>query len=344
MNVDYRSSGVDQEKANRLVSEIKRMAATTKRPEVIGSIGGFAGFCNLPSGYSDPVLLSSTDGVGTKLLLAVAANRHDTVGIDLVAMNVNDLICHGAEPLFFLDYIAVPSLDEEQYLAILRGVAEGCRQAGCALLGGGTAQLPGLYQPGDYDLAGFAVGVAERSRIIDGSKISRGDVVLALPSSGLHSNGYSLARKALLEMAGYKLEETIPELGKTLADELLTPTRIYVREILALLKSSVEVHAISHITGGGFPDNIGRLLPRHLSVNIDVLTWQILPIFALIRECGEVPIEEMYSIFNMGVGMTLIMPPIQVEPAKAFLANLKLDTFVIGEVVEGDGSVKMVGL
>jgi len=340
--MDYKTTGVDQEKANRLISEVKRLAATTARPEILGGIGGFAGFFSLPTGYHDPVLLSATDGVGTKLLVAIAAGKHDTVGIDLVAMNTNDLVCHGAEPLFFLDYIAVPELVERDYLAILSGVAEGCRQSGCALLGGETAQLPGLYAPRHYDLAGFAVGICEREKIIDGSRICEGDVLLGLPSSGLHSNGFSLARKALLDDGRYTIHELIPELGKTLAEELLTPTRIYVKPVLALLRASVDIHAIAHITGGGFYDNIERLLPPMLDVSIAIGGWKPHPIFGLIMREGEVALDEMYRTFNMGIGMVLIVPQGEVDGIGKLFAPFRLNPIVIGELRRGSGKTILV--
>jgi phosphoribosylformylglycinamidine cyclo-ligase len=342
--MDYKSSGVDQEKANRLVAEIKRLAATTARPEVLGGIGGFAGFFNLPAGYHDPVLLSATDGVGTKLLVAVAAGKHDTIGIDLVAMNTNDLVCHGAEPLFFLDYIAIPELVEKDYLAILSGVAEGCRQSGCSLLGGETAQLPGLYAPRHYDLAGFAVGICERAKIIDGSKICEGDVLLGLPSSGLHSNGYSLARKALLGSGRYTIHELIPELHKTLAEELLTPTRIYVKPVLELLRAGMDIHAIAHITGGGFYDNIERLLPPTLDASIAIAGWNPHPIFGLIMREGEVALDEMYRTFNMGIGMVLIVPPAEVDGIGKLLAPFRLNPIFMGELRSGSGKTILVGV
>jgi phosphoribosylformylglycinamidine cyclo-ligase len=280
--------------------------------------------------------------VGTKLLVAVAAGKHDTIGIDLVAMNTNDLICHGAEPLFFLDYIAIPELVERDYLAILSGVAEGCRQSGCALLGGETAQLPGLYAPRHYDLAGFAVGICERAKIIDGSKICEGDVLLGLPSSGLHSNGYSLARKALLGSGRYTIHELIPELGKTLAEELLTPTRIYVKPVLELLRAGMDVHAIAHITGGGFYDNIERLLPPILDASIAITGWKPHPIFGLIMREGEVALDEMYRTFNMGIGMVLIVPQGEVERIGASLAPFKIYPVLMGELIAGSGRTILV--
>jgi phosphoribosylformylglycinamidine cyclo-ligase len=340
--MDYKSSGVDQEKANRLISEVKRLAATTARPESVGGIGGFAGFFSLPTGYHDPVLLAATDGVGTKLLIAVAAGRHDTVGIDLVAMNTNDLVCHGAEPLFFLDYIAIPELVEKDYLAILTGVAEGCRQSGCALLGGETAQLPGLYAPRHYDLAGFAVGIAERDKIIDGSKVAEGDALVGLPSSGLHSNGFSLARQALLGSGRYTIHELIPELGKTLAEEMLTPTRIYVKPVLELLRAGIDIHAIAHITGGGFYDNIERLLPSTLDAAVAIATWKPHPIFGLIMREGEVAREEMYRTFNMGIGMVLMVPAGEVDNIGLLLAPHKINPLLIGELRRGSGRTILV--
>jgi phosphoribosylformylglycinamidine cyclo-ligase len=339
--MDYKSSGVDQEKANRLITEVKRLAATTARPEIVGGIGGFAGFFSVPAGYHDPVLLAATDGVGTKLLVAVAAGRHDTVGTDLVAMNTNDLVCHGAEPLFFLDYIAIPELVEKDYLAILTGVAEGCRQSGCALLGGETAQLPGLYAPRHYDLAGFALGICERDSIIDGSKVAAGDVLVGLPSSGLHSNGFSLARRALLGSGRYTIHELIPELGKTLAEELLTPTRIYVKPVLDLLSAGMDIHAIGHITGGGFYDNIPRVLPEGLDVVLKAGAWPVLPVFEVIERQGRVSFEEMHRVFNMGIGMVVFVAPFDLARVGETWNSAGQRWYAIGNV-KGGGARRVV--
>src|SRR6266705_3244931 len=246
----YRAAGVDIEAGDEAVRLIARLAASTRRPEVLGGVGAFAAFVSIPAGYREPVLVSSTDGVGTKLKVAFLADRHDTVGVDLVAMGVNDVLAHGAEPLYFLDYIATARLDPDRVETLVRGVAEGCRQAGCALVGGETAELPDLYAPGEYDLAGFAVGIVERSRIVDGSRVRPGDVVLGLAASGLHSNGYTLVRRIVFDMMKLGVDALLPGTGRTVADELLTPTRIYAKPVLALLERA-EVHAMAHVTGGG---------------------------------------------------------------------------------------------
>ncbi len=259
----YRAAGVDIQAGDEAVRRIARLAARTHRPEVLGGIGAFAAFCRIPSGYQEPVLVSSTDGVGSKLKVAFLADRHDTVGIDLVAMGVNDLLVHGAEPFYFLDYLAVHRVEPARVEAIVAGIAAGCAQAGCALVGGETAEMPDFYAPGEYDLAGFAVGVVERSRIITGAEVQPGDRVLGLASSGLHSNGYSLARRAVFERLGLKVGDLVPGLGRTVADELLVPTRIYVRPVLDLLRA-VPVRAMAHVTGGGITDNLPRVLPEGL--------------------------------------------------------------------------------
>jgi len=356
--VDYRSAGVDIEAGDRAVRLIRPLARATFRPEVLGDIGGFGGFFALPAGYREPVLVAGADGVGTKLKVALALGRHDTVGIDCVAMNVNDILTHGAEPLFFLDYLAVGKLDPEQVAQVVAGVAEGCRRAGCALLGGETAEMPGFYTPGEYDLAGFAVGVVERSRLIDGSAVRPGDVVLGLASSGLHSNGFSLVRRVLLHDAHgssprdvhpgtrgkgthedmrERLSRPVPELeGKTLGEVLLEPTRIYVRPVLDLLQR-VPVHAMAHVTGGGLVENVPRVIPRGCRVVIRRGTWPVPPIFHLLQREGPIPEEEMWRVFNMGLGFVLVVDPAHADRAADILSRAGEQVYRIGFVEPGEG-------
>ncbi len=340
--IDYRQAGVNIEAGEAAVERIKDLARSTARPEVLQGLGGFAGLFALnATRYREPVLVAGCDGVGTKLKLAFAAGRHDTVGVDCVAMCVNDILVQGAEPLFFLDYLAVGKLDPEQVERVVAGVAEGCRQAGCALLGGEMAEMPGFYPPGEYDLAGFAVGVVERDQIIDGSKIVPGDTIIGLASAGLHSNGFSLARKVLLERAGLALEKVPPGLEVPLVDELLKPTRIYVRAVLPLMKK-YAVKGAAHITGGGLPGNLPRTIPRGRQAVIRESSWPVPPVFKLIQELGPVQVEEMYRTFNMGIGLVLIVPP---EQAEAVLADLKKESFpawIIGEIAAGDTPYRLV--
>ena len=303
--VSYRDAGVDIEAADRLIDRIRPLAARTRIPEVLGSVGGFAGLCALPSGLVDPILVSGTDGVGTKLRVAFLTGVHDTVGIDLVAMCVNDVITVGARPLFFLDYFGCGVLDVDVAEAVVSGVATGCEQAGCALLGGETAELPGSYPAGEYDLAGFSVGVVERAKILDGTLPAPGDVLVALPSSGLHSNGYSLARRVLLEDAGLALDAVLPELGAPLGEVLLTPTRIYAKAARAALDAG-GVHAMCHVTGGGLPGNLPRVLPDGVGALVRSSALPSMPIFDVIAERGGVALEEMRRTFNHGVGYVFV--------------------------------------
>jgi phosphoribosylformylglycinamidine cyclo-ligase len=311
--LSYREAGVDIDAGDELVRRIKPLAERTRIAEQLGGIGGFAGLCGLPQGMKEPILVSGTDGVGTKLKLAFLANRHDTVGIDLVAMCVNDVATCGARPLFFLDYFATGKLSVDVAEQVVAGIAEGCKQAGCALLGGETAELPGFYAEGEYDLAGFSVGVVEKSAIIDGTKVSVGDVVLGVSSSGLHSNGYSLARKALLERAGYALDALLPELGEPLVDALIRPTRIYIKTIQAALNAG-EVHSLCHVTGGGLPENLPRVLPKGVALELDTKSWKRPPIFDLIQRAGNTDDAEMYRTFNMGLGLVMVVPESSVDP------------------------------
>jgi len=337
----YRDAGVDIDAAERMIDLIKPSVDSTQRPEQIGGIGGFSGLFRVPSKYREPVLSAGTDGVGTKLLVAIAAKRHRTVGIDLVAMCVNDVLVCGAEPLFFLDYYATGHLGPEEGAEVVSGIAEGCRRAGCALLGGETAELPGLYRTGEYDLAGMAVGVVERSEIIDGSLVRPGDALLGIASTGLHSNGYSLTRKVLLEKAGLRLDAKIPELGRTLADELLEPTAIYVKPVLSLMKK-VRVKAMAHITGGGFVDNIPRTLPDGLGVSIRRGSWPVPPVFGLIEKLGQVSSVEMNRTFNLGIGMTLVVSQSELDEALGHLTAQGLRSWPIGKVIETGASPERV--
>ncbi|NLC71592.1 MAG: phosphoribosylformylglycinamidine cyclo-ligase [Desulfuromonadaceae bacterium] len=328
----YRDAGVDIDAGNRFVEMIRPLVKSTLRPEVKTDIGGFGGLFSLHAEkYQNPVLVSSTDGVGTKLKIAFHLDRHDTVGIDLVAMCVNDIIVQGAEPLFFLDYLASGKLSVEKSYQIVKGISEGCRQAGCALIGGETAEMPGMYAEGEYDLAGFTVGVVDNARIIDGSAITVGDKVIGIASSGLHSNGFSLARKVLLGNHPERLDNIFPELGRSLGEELLTPTRIYVKTILNLLRD-FTIKGMAHITGGGLMENLPRVLPKNCRAQLDRGSWEIPPIFSLIRREGNIDDEEMLRVFNLGVGMALVVPKEQAEDILQRLNGLQEKAFLIGEI------------
>ena len=335
----YRAAGVDIQAGDEAVRRIARLAARTHRPEVLGGIGAFAAFCRIPSGYQEPVLVSSTDGVGSKLKIAFLADRHDTVGIDLVAMGVNDLLVHGAEPFYFLDYLAVHRVEPARVEAIVAGIAAGCAQAGCALVGGETAEMPDFYAPGEYDLAGFAVGVVERSRIITGAEVKPGDRVLGLASSGLHSNGYSLVRRVVFERLALKVGDLVPGLGRTVADELLVPTRIYVRPVLDLLRT-VPVRAMAHVTGGGITDNLPRVLPEGCRAVIRPSSWPVPPIFTVIQDAGRVEEAEMRRAFNMGIGYLVVIRPEDADPARALLSGAGEAVFEIGEIEAGAREVR----
>lgn len=338
----YRDAGVDIDAGNQAVARIKKHVQRTLRKEVLTDLGGFGGLFALDvTKYREPVLVSGTDGVGTKLKVAMLTGKHDTIGIDAVAMCVNDILVQGAEPLFFLDYLAVGRLVPEQVSSVVEGIAEGCVQAGCALIGGETAEMPGFYDEDEYDVAGFAVGVVDRQKIIDGSKIQPGNVLLGLPSSGLHSNGYSLARKVLLEVGQLKLEEQVAELEKTLGQELLTPTRIYVKAVLPLLESGL-VLGMAHITGGGLLENIPRVLPLGTGVQINLGSWPVLPVFNLIQRLGNIAQGEMYRTFNMGIGMVLVVPVAHQQQVIDQLAAMGEPVFTIGQVIAGEGQVELV--
>ncbi len=338
-SLSYKDAGVDIDAGNALVERIKGVTKRTKRPEVMGSIGGFGALCELPTKYKQPVLVSGTDGVGTKLRLAIDLKKHDTVGIDLVAMCVNDLIVQGAEPLFFLDYYATGKLDIDVAADVVTGIGEGCVQAGCALIGGETAEMPGMYEHGDYDIAGFCVGVVEKEQIIDGTKVAPGDALVALGSSGPHSNGYSLVRK-ILEVSGVNPSEEMLD-GKPLAEHLLAPTKIYVKSVLALLEQC-DVHAISHITGGGFWENIPRVLPESAKAVVDDSSWEWPLVFNWLQHNGNVTTKEMYRTFNCGVGLIIAMPNEQAERAVALLREHGEDAWVIGQVAARSGDEAQV--
>nr|WP_222943005.1 phosphoribosylformylglycinamidine cyclo-ligase [Xenorhabdus sp. PB62.4] len=330
-SLSYKDAGVDIDAGNALVNRIKGVVKQTRRPEVMGGLGGFGALCALPQKYREPVLVSGTDGVGTKLRLAMDLKRHDTIGIDLVAMCVNDLVVQGAEPLFFLDYYATGKLDVDTAASVITGIAEGCKQAGCALVGGETAEMPGMYHGEDYDVAGFCVGVVEKAEIIDGSQVQVGDALIALASSGPHSNGYSLIRK-ILEVSQANPEITELD-GKSLADHLLAPTQIYVKSILELIEK-VDVHAIAHLTGGGFWENIPRVLPENMQAKINAGSWQWPSIFTWLQQAGNVSEHEMYRTFNCGVGMIIALPQSQAEQAISYLKASGENAWQIGTISE----------
>jgi phosphoribosylformylglycinamidine cyclo-ligase len=330
----YKKAGVDIDAGKLFVELIKPLAKSTYQPDVSVGIGCFSGSYILPTGkYKKPVLVASTDGVGTKLKIAIMAGKLDTIGIDLVAMNVNDLVTCGAEPLFFLDYFATSKLSPREGVEILKGVVKGCKEAGCALLGGETAEMPGLYKKGDFDLAGFAVGIVEKDKQIDGSRVRQGDVVIGLSSNGLHSNGYSLARKILFEKKKFKLTDRISPLKRNIGDELLKPTRIYVKTILNL-KNNFDIHAIAHITGGGLVDNLPRVIPSNCNIVIDSTLWELPPVFYLIKLYSGIERDEMFRTFNCGIGMVLVVSKIDADKILVRLNKLKEKAMIIGEVLK----------
>lgn len=327
--LSYKDAGVDIHAGNELVERIKADVKRTRRPEVMGGLGGFGALCALPTKYKEPILVSGTDGVGTKLRLAIDLNKHDTIGQDLVAMCVNDLVVQGAEPLFFLDYYATGKLDVDVAADVVKGIADGCAISGCALVGGETAEMPGMYHVGDYDLAGFCVGVVEKSEIIDGSAVKAGDVLVALASSGPHSNGYSLIRK-VLEVSG--ANPAVDQLeGKPLSEHLLAPTKIYVKSVLELVENT-NVHAIAHLTGGGFWENIPRVLPENTKAVIDEKSWAWPAIFNWLQEKGNISRYEMYRTFNCGVGMVIAVPAAEAEKAVSLLTQAGETAWVIGKI------------
>ncbi|EOT29722.1 phosphoribosylformylglycinamidine cyclo-ligase [Enterococcus saccharolyticus] len=330
----YSKAGVDVEAGYEVVERIKKHVKKTERLGVLGSLGGFGGCFDLSTlSVKEPVLVSGTDGVGTKLMIAIQTETHDTIGIDCVAMCVNDIVAQGAEPLYFLDYIATGKNVPERLEKVVAGVADGCVQAGAALIGGETAEMPGMYKEDEYDLAGFAVGIAEKSQLVTGEKIKAGDVLIGLPSSGIHSNGFSLVRKIFFEQHQFTYEDQLPELSQALGKELLTPTRIYVQAILPLVKEEL-VHGIAHVTGGGFVENLPRMLPENLAVEIHENSWPILPIFEVLSSYGKLPKQEMYEIFNMGIGMVIAVAPEKVSDVQVLLQKQNEASYVIGQVIE----------
>lgn len=340
-SITYKDAGVDIEAGNALIERIKQVAVRTRRPEVMAGLGGFGALCKIPAGYKEPVLVSGTDGVGTKLRLAIDLKKHDTVGIDLVAMCVNDLIVCGAEPLFFLDYYATGKLDIDTAAAVITGIGAGCELAGCSLVGGETAEMPGMYEGEDYDLAGFCVGVVENDKLIDGKEVTAGDVLIGLASSGPHSNGYSLIRK-IIEVSGINPTEVDIE-GRSLAECLLTPTRIYVQSLLHLIKES-KVHALAHITGGGLLENIPRVLPPHTKAIIDTSAWVRPAVFNWLQKQGNITETEMHRTFNCGIGMVVCAPASEVNTTLGLLEACGETVMVIGAIVaavDGEEAIEL---
>jgi phosphoribosylformylglycinamidine cyclo-ligase len=338
--LSYRAAGVDIDAGEEAVRRLAPWARATYRPEVLGDIGAFAGFFRAPRGYRDPVFVASTDGVGSKLRVAFLAGRHDTIGIDLVAMGVNDLLVHGAEPLVFLDYIGINRVVPRTVETVVRGIAAGCRQAGCALIGGEIAELPDFYATGEYDLAGFALGVVERRRLIDGHGVRPGDAVLGLLSSGLHSNGYSLARKVVFERLRRRIGDRIPGLNRSVGHELLKPTRIYVKPILGLLRAGMPIRAMAHITGGGLTGNLPRVLPRGCRAVIRQGTWPVPEVFRWLQKGGRIADAEMFRVFNMGIGFALVAPASRATAILGGLWRAGAPAFRIGEIRSGARGVE----
>lgn len=345
MSEAYKNAGVDIAAGNEAVERMKKHVKRTFRPEVMTDLGGFGALFGLNKDkYEEPVLVSGTDGVGTKLKIAFAMDKHDTIGIDAVAMCVNDVVVQGAEPLFFLDYLACDKVVPAKIEAIVAGIAEGCHESGCALIGGETAEMPGMYAEGEYDIAGFTVGVVDKSKIVNGSQIASGDVVIGLASSGVHSNGFSLVRKLLLEDGGYGLQDEVAELGGAkLGDVLLTPTKLYVKPVLALLEK-VQVKGMAHITGGGFIENIPRVLPKGVNVEVDYGSWPIQPIFSLLQQQGNVSNRDMFTTFNMGIGLVIVVAADQAEAALSSLRAAGEHPYTIGRVTEGNQEVTFRGV
>ncbi len=338
--MDYREAGVDVEAGRAFVEKIRNVVRSTNRPEVIGGLGGFSGCFQLPGGFKEPVLVSGTDGVGTKLKIAQVLNCHHTVGIDLVAMCVNDVLTAGAEPLFFLDYLATGKLQSEQLTEVVTGIGSGCKMAGCALLGGETAEMPGFYQPGEYDLAGFCVGIVEKSRMLDRSQVKIGDKAIALASDGLHSNGFSLVRK-IVDESKYTWTSRVDEQDpRTLGEIFLTPTRIYVKSVLAALAKGLEIHGMAHITGGGLPENLPRCLAENQSVQVNCNNWVIPPIFNWLAEVGSVDNSVMFNTFNMGIGFVLLVPQDQAMQAISWFNSQEIAAYEIGEAIAGTGTLE----
>jgi phosphoribosylformylglycinamidine cyclo-ligase len=339
----YKKAGVDIAAGNEAVERMKKHVKRTFRPEVMTDLGGFGGLFGLNKDkYEEPVLVSGTDGVGTKLKIAFAMDKHDTIGIDAVAMCVNDIIVQGAEPLFFLDYLACDKVIPEKIEAIVKGIADGCEQSGCALIGGETAEMPGVYSDGEYDIAGFTVGIVDKKKIIDGTTISPGDIILGLASSGVHSNGFSLVRKLLLEEKGYKLQDRVDELGDLLGNVLLTPTKLYVKPVLSILEK-VKIKGMAHITGGGFIENIPRVLPANVNAHIEYGSWPILPIFELMQREGSISNNDMFRTFNMGIGMVIVVSADQVELAIQLAEAQGEQIYRLGQITSGERVVTFSG-
>ena len=342
MSISYKKAGVDIYEAEKFVKMISPIVRTTFRKEVLTDIGLFAGLFKLDiRKYKEPVLVSGTDGVGTKLKIAFQADKHDTVGIDLVAMCVNDILTLGAEPLFFLDYFATGKLDAERASQVIKGIVEGCRQAGCALIGGETAEMPGFYKKNEYDLSGFAVGVVNKSDIIHGKAINEGDVIIGVASSGLHSNGFSLVRKVLFDIGKIKIDQYVSELGCSIAEELLKPTEIYVKAYFTL-KGKVKIKGMAHITGGGIPGNLPRILPKGKTSVIYKNSWEIHPIFQFIEKIGKITEVEMFKVFNMGIGYIFVVDAQDVKKALSLINNKGYRAYLIGEIVKGKGEIRII--
>jgi phosphoribosylformylglycinamidine cyclo-ligase len=340
----YKAAGVDIDAGNEAVRRMKSHVARTMRPEVATMLGGFGGGFHLDvAKYKNPVLVSGTDGVGTKLKLAFAMDRHDTIGIDAVAMCVNDIVVMGAEPLFFLDYFATGKVEPGVIEDVVKGIADGCEQSGCALIGGETAEMPGMYAEGEYDIAGFTVGVVDKEKMVNPANVRVGDVILGLASSGIHSNGYSLVRKLFFQDGGYGLDHVFPEIGKPLGEELLTPTRLYVKPVLNLLER-FDIHALAHITGGGFLENIPRVLPEGVSAEIQVGSWPVHAVFGTMRRLGNISDYDLFRTFNMGIGMVVIVPAEQADAVLAAAIELGEEAFRIGTVIEGQQDVQLKGI
>lgn len=341
MSDAYKRSGVDIDAGNEAVKRIAAHVKRTERPEVLGELGNFGGLFALQS-YKEPILVSATDGVGTKLKIAFALDKHDTIGIDCVAMCVNDLVVQGAEPLFFLDYLATGQLKPEVVELIVKGIADGCQMAGCALIGGETAEMPGMYSNGEYDVAGFAVGVVERKKLIDGKTIQEGDCLIGLASSGLHSNGFSLVRKVLLDDRDYDWKERVPGTNQTLAEALLQPTKIYVRTVLSVMEK-FALKGVAHITGGGLLENVPRVLPEGLQAVIDPSQWKIPAIFDWVKEEGKLTAFDLYRTFNMGIGMVLIVSQDEANEVLKFVQALNEEAYLIGNIEKGEQGVLLTG-
>lgn len=337
----YKDSGVDIHAGYEVVKRIKEAAKSTYGPEVLGELGSFGALFALGQNYKDPVLVSGTDGVGTKLKVAFMADRHNTVGIDLVAYCVNDIICQGAQPLFFLDYLAVGKLDPQKAAQIIEGVARGCKEAGCALIGGETAEMPGFYPEDEYDLAGFAVGIVERDKLIDGSKVEVGDKIIGIGSTGLQSSGYSLVRNVFFQRAGWDINHIDPHLGCPLSEELLKPTGIYAKEI-GTLRDQFSLHGVANISGGGLPENLPRAMARGSRARIKLGSWPVLPIFDVLADLGNISEDEMYNTFNMGIAMAVIVPENQADSVCRTLEEMGRKAYLIGDVVAGERGVDLV--